>query len=62
MNEWIYRNSLTEYEQRLNAADNERRALKLTGQPSLKNIVSTVIAGLPQQLQNRTRVRLQRNS
>ncbi len=62
MNEWIYRNSLNEYDERLNAADNERRALRLTAKPNLVNVITSAVTNLRAQVKSQPAVKLQRNS
>jgi hypothetical protein len=59
MNEWLYRNSMNEYEQRLNAADKERKALKLTTPLSINKIVAGMVSSV--RLPQTNRARLQRN-
>ena len=60
MNEWIYRNSLNEYDQKLAVAENERRALQIAKPRSLNQVVAALINEFKPQ--SRSRVRLQRNS
>ena len=61
MNEWIYRNSLNEYDQKLAAVENERRALQIA-KPGLTKLVSAAVASLNWQPTNQPTIKLQRNS
>lgn len=52
MNEWIYRNSIAEYEQRLKTIDNERRARELNNQQPRGQMLRTFAASLRQYLRH----------
>lgn len=50
MNDWLYRNSLAEYEQRLRELENERLARKLSAQQPRRQVLRALAASLGHQL------------